>query len=95
MAAKLTLDFYNNDNLALKRRKMKDLAKLVRSKFNVSSMEVADFDELERCVFGFSAVGPESWADKDAQDYIRKVCSFIDSTAFARVTSEDWEIYQL
>lgn len=91
-AARIVLDFYNNENVALKRRQLAELCEDVRRKFNVSALEVADFDDPERCVIGFAAVIPESWKPKSAESLMEKICQTIDQTAFARVTVEDWEL---
>src|SRR5688500_16220416 len=91
---RIVLDFYNNDKVALKQRKLEELCKDLRRKFNVSALEVADFDEPERCVLGFAAVIPETWKTKSAQSLVDKICKTIDETAFARVTVEDWDLLE-
>ena len=91
-AARIVLDFYNNDNLALKRRKLEELCGDLRRKFNISILEVADFDDLERCVIGFSVVIPENWKNITAENLMEKICKEIDATSFARVTVEDWDL---
>jgi hypothetical protein len=57
-------------------------------------LEVADFDDLERCVIGFAAVLPENWKAQRAGDFVQNICKTIDETAFARVTVEDWDILE-
>jgi uncharacterized protein YlxP (DUF503 family) len=89
---RIVLDFYNNDKPALKRKKLEELCKDLRKKFNISALEVADFDDPERCVIGFAAVIPEDWKTKSAQSLIDKICKTIDETAFARVMSEDCDL---
>lgn len=89
---RLVLDFYNNDKVNVKKRKLEELAKDIRRKFNVSALEVADFDDPERCVLGFAAVMPEDWKEKSAKSFIQKICETIDQTAFARVTVEDCDL---
>jgi uncharacterized protein YlxP (DUF503 family) len=89
---RIVLDFYNNDNAALKRRKLAGLCDDLRRKFNLSALEVADFDDPERCVIGFAAVIPENWKTRAAKSFVQKICSTIDDTAFARVTVEDWDL---
>ena len=91
-AGRIVLDFYNNDNVALKRRQLDELCVEIRRKFNVSALEVADFDDPERCVIGFAAVIPENWKPASAQGLTEKICEFIDQTAFARVMVEDWDL---
>lgn len=89
---RIVLDFYNNDNVALKRRQLDELCHDLRRKFNISALEVADFDDPERCVLGFAAVIPETWKRKSAGSLVEKICKTIDESAFARVTVEDWDL---
>ncbi len=89
---RIVLDFYNNDNLALKHRQLEELCHDLRKKYNLSALEVADFDDPERCVIGFAAVIPETWKTHSAKGFIEKICKTIDDTAFARVTVEDWDL---
>ena len=89
---RIVLDFYNNDKVAVKRRNLEELCADLRKKFNVSAMEVADFDDPERCVIGFAAVIPENWKNPSARHFVEKICETIDQTAFARVTVEDWDL---
>ena len=91
-AARIVLDFYNNDNLALKHRKLEELCHDLRKKFNISILEVADFDDFEKCVIGFAAVIPENWKTITAENLMEKICKEIDQTSFARVTIEDWDL---
>ena len=91
-AARIVLDFYNNDNVALKRRQLTELCEELRRQFNVSAMEVADFEDPERCVIAFSAVIPENWKYTSAQSLMEKICETVDKKAFARVTVEDWDL---
>ena len=91
-AARIVLDFYNNEDVALKRRQLASLCEDLRRKFNVSAMEVADFDDPERCVIGFSAVIPENWKTQSARSFMEKVCETIDQSAVARVMVEDWDL---
>lgn len=91
-AARIVLDFYNNDNVALKRRNLEDLCQDLRRKFNVSAIEVAEFDDPEKCVIGFAIVIPESWKTHSAKSFMEKICKTIDETSFARVTVEDWDL---
>jgi len=64
-------------------------------KFNISILEVADFDDPERCVIGFAAVIPETWKAISARSLIEKICQTIDQTAFARVVVEDWDFLEV
>lgn len=92
-AGRIVLEFYNNDNLGLKKRQLESLFKDLRKKYNLSALEVADHDDLERCVFGFAAVLPETWTEISCRQWMQKVCSTIDEIAFARVSVEDWDLY--
>ncbi len=93
-AGKVILDFYNNDNLSLKHRKLEEVCTVLRRKFNLSALEIADLDELERCVIGFAAVIPDTWKDQSARSFLEKVTNTIDETSVARVMSEDCEIIE-
>ena len=94
-AGRIVLDFYNNDKASKKKRMLEELCKDLRKKFNISALEIADFDDPERCVIGFSAVIPEDWKTKSAQSLIDKICKTIDETSPARVTVENCEILEL
>jgi uncharacterized protein YlxP (DUF503 family) len=89
---RIVLDFYNNDSVAVKRRSLAELCEGLRRKFNVSALEVAEFDDPEKCVIGFAAVIPENWKTPSARSLVEKICETIDQTAFARVTVEDWDL---
>src|SRR3954467_443105 len=91
-AARIVCEFYGNQDANKKRRQLEELCQDLRKKFNVSALEVADFDDPERCVIGFAAVIPETWKTKTAQGLIETICKHIDATAFARVTVEDWDL---
>lgn len=89
---RIVLDYYNNDKASKKRKQLAELCDDLRKKFNVSAMEVADYDDPERCVIGFAAVIPEDWKTSSAQSFLEKICKTIDQTAFARVTVEDVDL---
>ncbi|MBC7387076.1 MAG: DUF503 family protein [Cryobacterium sp.] len=91
---RIVLDFYNNTEGGKKRKLLEDLCTQLRKKFNVSALEVADFEDPERCVVGFAAVIPESWKLPSARSFVEKIAKEIDQTAFARVTVEDLEILE-
>jgi uncharacterized protein YlxP (DUF503 family) len=91
-AARIVLDFYGNQDANKKRRQLEELCNDLRKKFNVSALEVADFDDPEKCVIGFAAVIPENWKTKSADSLMERICNEIDQTAFARVTVEDWDL---
>jgi uncharacterized protein YlxP (DUF503 family) len=71
-----------------------ELCEDLRKKYNVSALEIADFDDPERCVLGFAAVIPENWKEKSAEHFVQKICETIDQTSFARVTVEDWDLLE-
>ncbi len=89
---RIVLDFYNNTDAPKKRRQLEELCTDLRKKFNVSALEVADFDDPERCVIGFAAVIPENWKERSASSLVDKICETIDQTAFARVMVEDTDL---
>jgi uncharacterized protein YlxP (DUF503 family) len=91
-AGRIVLDFYNNTQVSLKRRQLKELCEDLRKKFNVSAMEIADFDDPERCVIGFSTIFPDDWNTRRSRGLMEKICKRIDETAFARVMVEDWDL---
>ena len=89
---RLVLDFFNNTDLPAKRRQLAELCAELRKKFNLSALEVADFEDLERCVIGFAAALPDHWKDQRSRDFLEDVCRTIDATSFARVTVEDTDL---
>jgi uncharacterized protein YlxP (DUF503 family) len=91
---RIVLDFYNNTEAPKKRKLLEELCTMLRKKYNVSALEVADFDDPERCVVGFAAVIPENWKMPSARSFVEKVAKEIDETAFARVTVEDLELLE-
>jgi uncharacterized protein YlxP (DUF503 family) len=92
IAARITLDFHGNLDLAEKRRQISDLCEEVRRKFNLSACEIDAFDDLERCVIGLAGVVPDTWRERAVQSFLEKILAEVDSTAFARVVSEQSEI---
>lgn len=92
-AGRIVLDFYNNDNLTVKHRELTKLCKELRRKFNISAAEVAEFDEYEKCVIGFSAVLPANWSERKARDFLKTICKEIDTQAIARISVEECELY--
>ena len=93
-SGRIVLDFYNNTETPKKTRMLEELCVSLRKKFNVSALEVADFDDPERCVIGFAAVIPENWKLPSAESFLERIAKEIDSTAFARVTVEDLELLE-
>ena len=91
---RIILDYYGNQNATKKNQELEALCAELRKKFNLSILEIADFDDPERCVLGFAAAIPETWNIPSAQSLIDKICKTIDETAFARVTVEDCEILE-
>jgi uncharacterized protein YlxP (DUF503 family) len=87
-SAKIVLDFYGNHNTKKKRDELERLIKSLRQKFNVSALEVEDFDDPERCVLGLSLVAANAVTAKSA---IKKIVEYIDANSFARVVMEDAE----
>ena len=89
-ASKIILDYYGNQALASKRREIEGLLSDIRRHHNVSAVEVADFDDLERCVIGLSL---SAGTEKTAREAMKKVLEYIDSHAFARVVLEDTDVF--
>ncbi len=89
---RIVLDFYNNEKSAKKNKLLEELCADLRKKFNLSALEVADFDDPERCVIGFAAVIPETWKTSSARGFLDKITAEIDQTAFARVMVEDTDL---
>lgn len=91
-AGRLVLEFHNNSDTHAKRRQLEELATALRKRFNLSALEVADFDDPERCVLGFAAVIPEDWENRQGRDLVERICREIDATSFARVMVEDTDL---
>jgi len=91
-AARLVLDFHGNLDLAEKRRQLSVLCEGIRRKFNLSACEIDAFDETERCVIGIAAVIPDTWREAAINTFLSKILEELDTTAFARVVSEQREI---
>lgn len=94
-AARIVMDFYNNSDLRVKRKNMDELIADLRKRFNVSAFEVAEFEDLEKCVLGVSVVMPESWSEPKAREFLRAVIHEVDTTSFARVVADVTELYAL
>lgn len=91
-AARLVLDFYGNTKLPQKRQEMKKLAEALHRKFNVSAHEIREkVDDPERCILGLCAVASSA---QDARSFMDKIVKFADGISFARVTTEDIDIFQ-
>ncbi|MBS1984085.1 MAG: DUF503 family protein [Bdellovibrionales bacterium] len=92
-AAKILIDFYGNYDLPLKRAEMKKLALEVKKNFNASVAEIQEkIDDPERCLLG---VAMTASTHADARHAIDRARQHIDNIAFARVVSEDVDIFQL
>jgi len=91
-AGRIVLDFYGNTVLKKKQELVETLCKDLRKKFNLSALEVDEFDELEKCAFGFAAVIPTDWKTQSAQSFLDKIVQEINDISPARVTVEDTEI---
>ena len=89
---RIILDFYNNDDAKKKHHEIENLCKDMRKKFNISMLEISDFDDPEKCAIGFAAVLPDHWKKPAVQTFLDKIRETIDSEAFARVTVEDCDI---
>ena len=92
IAGKVVLDFYNNTTLEKKASLIKDLTKAISARHAVSFREIDEFDDLEKCVLGWSAVAAETWDGLRISKFAEAIMKDIDQTSAARVTFEDWEI---
>lgn len=92
VASQLVLDYFGNQNIRHKHRQIDDLCKEIKRKYNISALEIADFDDLERCCIGLSFVCPSTWSRAQVDSLAKKIIEEIDSTAFARLVSEDVDI---
>lgn len=89
-AGKVILEYWGNTSIKNKRHHMAELLADVHKQFNASATEVADFDDLERCVIGLAlAAGTE----QGARSAMKKLLEHIDTTAFARVVLEDTDVF--
>ncbi|MBU6374712.1 MAG: DUF503 family protein [Bdellovibrionales bacterium] len=91
-ATRITMDFFNNTNASEKRRLLAELCEDLRKQFNVSALEIDEFDDPEKCVIGFAAVIPNNWRESSIPTFSTKVCEYIDTHSFARVTLEESDI---
>lgn len=89
-AGKVILDFYGNQNIKQKRHEMAELLDDLHKQFNISATEVADFDDLERCVIGLSLT---AGTEQGARSAMKRVLEYIDTSAFARVVVEDTDVF--
>ena len=90
--ARITIEFYNNTDIPTKRHALEKVSNELRRLYNVSILEIADFDEPERGILGLSAVIPDSWEQRSADSFLKKLLNYIDEHVPARVLSEDSEI---
>ena len=89
---RIVLDFYDNQDVKIKRREIENLCKSLKRKFNISIMEVGEFEDPEICAVGFAVVIPENWKKSSAKSFIETILKTIDESAFTRVTIEDWDL---
>jgi uncharacterized protein YlxP (DUF503 family) len=92
-AGRLVFDFFGNEHARVKHQNLTDFCKEIKRKYNLSAMEVADYDDPERGVLGFAATFPESWHEERVKETLEKMCKEFDETAPARIVSEDLEIF--
>ena len=91
-AGRIVIDSAGIGNSNAKKKRLDELASLLRRKFNVSALEIADQESLDRAVFGFAAVIPENWKERSARDFLDTLARTIDENAFGRVLIEDCEL---
>lgn len=85
-AAKITLDFWGNEEPRDKKKLLEVLAQDLLKKFNLSLNEVDSFNDLERCVIGLAFC---SYDRSKAKARMQEILNFIDQKAAARVVAED------
>lgn len=91
-AGRIVIDSAGIGNSNAKKKRLEELATLLRRKFNVSALEIADQESLDRAVFGFAAVIPENWKERSARDFLDTLARTIDENSFGRVLIEDCEL---
>jgi uncharacterized protein YlxP (DUF503 family) len=91
-AGRIVIDCSGTGSATVKRRRIEELTQLLKKKFNLSVLEVADIDDLDRAVLGFAAVIPETWKERSARDFLDTIARMIDDNAFGRVMIEDCEL---
>ncbi len=89
-AGKVLLDYWGNTSIKDKREKLSALIDDVRKQFNVSALEVSDFDDLERCMIGLALT---AGTEQGARLAMKKLLEYIDSNAFTRVVMEDTDVF--
>jgi len=93
-AGRIVLDFYGNDHKALKHRKIEELCKDLRKKYNLSALEIDDFDDPEKCVLGFAAVISNHWETEKALQFLHSIQVTLNQISPIRVTVEDCELLE-
>ncbi|NDD90673.1 DUF503 family protein [bacterium] len=48
-ATRITMDFFNNTSASEKRKRLAELCENLRKQFNVSALEIDEFDDPEKC----------------------------------------------
>ena len=91
-AGRIVIDCSGVGNSASKKRRLEELTQFLRRKFNLSALEVADFEDLNRAVFGFAAVIPENWKERSTRDFLDTIARTIDENSFGRVLVEDCDL---
>ena len=89
---RLILDYYQNDSMKLKHKNLESIVVELKRKFNISVLEIEDFEDPEKCVFGFSVVIPSTWERKSAENFLERICKSVDEISEARLTYEDCKI---
>lgn len=89
-AGKLILEFWGNQNIKEKRHQMAALIEDIHKSFNVSATEVADFDDLEKCVIGLAL---SAGTEQGARAAMKKVVEHVDKNGFARLMIEDTDFF--
>jgi uncharacterized protein YlxP (DUF503 family) len=91
-AGRIVLDCHPGGDLREKAQVVEAVCRELRKLYNLSILEVAEFDGLDRCVLGFAAVMPESWREASCKSFIQRILKTIDETAALRVVADEWEL---
>lgn len=87
VAGRVVFEFWGNDDESLRNRTLRELAKSVHTKLNVSSSPVFDSADPERGALVFA--GAEISLEK-ARQLATRVMEFIENESSARVVHDSW-----
>ena len=93
-SGKVTLEFFNNEQVALKHRHLEEVCKSLRKRFQLSAREIDEFDDPVRCQIGFAIVIPDNWDSLRAQKLMEEICEVINAESPIRVIAEDCAVME-